>query len=243
MSTNHDTGTPSGVSPSIDLKVDLLDYMGDDLMVVNAARVSHDKFHDILTDGDVKLIEGLARERHQSPFFHPQIQFRITVPIAVGAQLKRHQIGLALNESSRRYISRNRPVCYYPVWRKQSSKKHQGSTEEELSEQDQVKWTNKMKIIVEEAIELYEEMIDSGIAAEQARFVLPQGVFTSWIWTGSIFAYANLCMYRIDKHAQKETRNIAHQIDNHIQSLFYHSWSTLRRYFNLECWRRGLPHV
>ena len=99
------------------MKVSLIDRMGDDLMVVNAARVSYAKWHDEYTANDTKLLGYLAKHGHWSPFAHPQLSFRISASIAVARQLFRHQVGLAVNEVSRRNVD-DAPTFDLPdVWR------------------------------------------------------------------------------------------------------------------------------
>lgn len=139
------------------MKVDLIDHMGSDLTVVNAARVSFDKesapLHfehptaletdwrshpphivPVLNERDQKLINYLATHEHWTPFGHCQVQFRIKAPIFVARQLARHQIGLVWNEVSRRYVD-SEPEFYYPeAWRKRAENKKQGSSEETLCE-------------------------------------------------------------------------------------------------------------
>ena len=94
--------------------VELLDTFGDDLTVVNAARVSFHKESKELSMQDEKLIKLLARHNHITPFFRPQVRFRLKMPIFVAREWFRHQIGSARNEVSRRYVDEP-PECYVPV--------------------------------------------------------------------------------------------------------------------------------
>lgn len=99
------------------IQVELLDRMGSDLTVANAARVSFAKAHETLTGGDKRLIEFLAREGHWSPFGHVQLQFRCKAPVFIARQLQKHTVGLCWNEVSRRYVD-TPPELYTDVyWR------------------------------------------------------------------------------------------------------------------------------
>ena len=99
------------------MKVELIDSMGNDLTVVNAARVSYGKHTDTLREQDKRLIAYLAKNGHWSPFAHPQASFRISANIAVARQLYRHQVGLAVNETSRRYVTDAPEFDLPDVWR------------------------------------------------------------------------------------------------------------------------------
>ena len=203
------------------MKVELLRCMGDDLMVVNTARVSYDNYHTRLTEADYRLIRYLATNKHISPFFHPQIQFRITSPLAVAAQLKRHQIGLALNEVSRRYVS-SEPVFEWPlVWREKPSKgeSKQGSGSG-LPCEKQSEINLQIAEYAQSALVLYNNLLDDGVAPEQARFVLPVATETQWIWTGSLYAFIRIMGERLSPNAQHETRWVAEQIRFHLGKLF-----------------------
>ena len=218
--------------------VQLVDHMGDDLMVVNAARVSmakesgweHDSESLFLSERDKTLISYLARHNHWTPFSHPQIQLRIKMPIFIARQWFKHMVGFTRNEVSRRYVD-DTPEVYVPTeWRKRAANVKQGSSDElvetmsmdigggESSGEDTV-WsfvhTNTW-----DAIGLYETMIIHGICPEQARMVLPQSMYTEFVETGSLAAYARLCNLRLDPHAQKEVRLYAEAIYQVIKELF-----------------------
>jgi thymidylate synthase (FAD) len=175
------------------MDVELIDYMGSDLTVVNAARVSFNKQSKELSMGDEGLIKFLAEHNHWTPFGHCTLQFRIKAPIFVARQLVKHQIGLTWNEVSRRYVQ-SEPELYSPEsWRANPENKKQGSSETET-----VDWllvneksvTDAVESLSSKAIALYNELIDAGVCAEQARMVLPQSLMTEWYWTGSLYAFA-----------------------------------------------------
>ena len=204
------------------IEVTLVDHMGNDLSVVNAARVSFDKTSEEMNDSDCKLLRYLATHNHWSPFSHAFASFRIKAPIFVARQLVKHTVGLAWNEVSRRYVS-TEPEFYLPdYWRKSASNVKQGSSDEEAG------WFNpKAEYLYDQALRTYNLMLNEGVCAEQARLMLPQGVHTEWIWSGSLFAYARVCNLRLDSHTQKETQMVAQQISNHMKDLFPESWKVL----------------
>jgi thymidylate synthase (FAD) len=208
------------VSPS---SVHLVDSMGSDLSVVNAARVSFAKesslSNGVLQESDIKLINYLAKHSHWSPFAHNSLTFRIKAPIFVARQLVKHQVGGVWNEESRRYIDEE-PEFYWPTkWRGKPINVKQGSS-------DVIDWQIDPKTIVI-ALETYKSAIEHGVAPEQARMVLPQNVMTNWWWTGSLMFFARVCKQRLDPHAQKETRDIAQMINDAIPKEFEHSWKAL----------------
>lgn len=211
--------------------VELLDVMGSDLTVVNAARVSFDKestwdYEDgSLQHKDAKLIAYLARHNHWTPFAHAQLQFRVTAPIFVARQLVKHQVGLVWNEVSRRYVD-DEPVFYIPkVLRKRAENVKQGSSNE-AADYEHPLWYDGQNIF-ELALKEYQWMLESGVAPELARMVLPQNVMTSWYWTGSLMAFARICKQRLDPHAQQETRDVAQGIHELTKPRFPVAWEAL----------------
>ena len=208
------------------MNVNYIDHMGTDLTVCNAARVSFDKHHDLLTSGDEKLIGYLAKHDHWTPFSHCTATFRIKAPIFVARQLFKHKVGLTENEISRRYVD-SEPEFYIPeVWRGKAKNKKQGSSGI-LSDNEYI--GEAVKSIYERAATMYDLLITkAGVAPEQARMVLPQGMFTEWFWTGSMSAWARICKLRISDDAQAESKGIAKMIDKECVKLWPISWSALR---------------
>ena len=207
------------------MKVEVVDSMGTDLTVVNAARVSFDKHHEEFTSGDEKLIAYLARHGHWTPFGHPQLQFRISAPIFVARQLVKHQVGLVWNEVSRRYVD-TVPTFHIPSqWRSRAEDKKQGSGKEfrDLN----FKITDKVIDLHTDALDLYRQLLDAKVAPEQARLVLPQSMYTEWYWTGSLYAFARVCKLRISDDAQEETKEVAQLISTLINNKFPISWKYL----------------
>ena len=207
------------VSP---IEVTLIDGMGSDLSVVNAARVSFDKTSEEMNDADSKLLSYLATHNHWSPFSHAFASFRIKAPIFVARQLVKHTVGLAWNEVSRRYVS-SEPEFYLPdYWRKSASNVKQGSSDEDADFNQE--WVDDL---LGTCRGIYYTMIDKGVCPEQARMILPQNTMTEWIWSGSLYAFARVCNLRLDSHTQKETQEVAKQISSHMKDLFPESWKVL----------------
>jgi thymidylate synthase (FAD) len=208
-----------------------IDHMGSDLTVVNAARVSFDKEHDVFEEStDRRLISYLGRYGHWSPFAHTSIQVRVDAPIFVARQLVKHQVGGVWNEVSRRYVD-DEPSFYLPdVWRKRAENKKQGSSDEVFSSEPLVEWNSMVQSaqqMLVPSLALYEQLLAKGVAPEQARMVLPQNTMTSWYWTGSLMFFHRVFVQRTDDHAQLETQEVAKQIGDICEQLFPVSWSAL----------------
>ena len=210
------------------MKVELIDTMGSDLTVVNAARVSYAKRHDEFDDSDERLLRYLAKHGHWSPFAHPQASFRISANIAVARQLYRHQVGLTVNEVSRRYVT-DAPAFDLPdVWRSApgegQSKQGSGGALHSDEHADAVKVASHA---IEQAQETYKSLLWLGVAPEQARLVLPMAMVTEWHWTGSLYAFARICRERLAPEAQAETKAVAEGIAVAMGAKFPVSWSVL----------------
>lgn len=202
--------------------VRLVDTLGSDLTVVNAARVSYAKESKDLSDKDVRLINFLAREDHTSPFRHAMLQFELYAPLMVARQWWKYIVGSshqeaigdslnAWNESSRRYITEEAEF-YIPEkdqWRSIPENSKQGSgppIEWELGQE----YTDKLMAYADEGLKLYEEAMEDGICAEQARLFLPAyGMYVRWYWTASLQSVAHFIQQRIESDAQKEIQDYA----------------------------------
>ena len=209
------------------MKVELLDVMGSDLTVVNAARVSFASESEEFGSRDKKLVRYLAAHGHWTPFAHVQVQLRIKAPVFVARQLVKHQVGLVWNEISRRYVDFT-PEFHAPeAWRKRAPNKKQGSLDETL-DNDSLLYNSYWDLMTK-AEDLYSFMLEKGVAPEQARMVLPQSMMTEWYWTGSLAAFGRVVSQRISEDAQYECRVVAEKIDqllvNH-EPISY-SWSCL----------------
>ena len=224
----------------VEMKVDYIDHMGSDINVVNAARVSFAKeAKEFDLEKDSKLINYLAKHNHWSPLAHTSISIRVKAPIFMARQFVKHQIGLVWNEESRRYID-DEPEFYKPViWRGRPENVKQGSSDSEVKilrwndyEGDQYA-DNVYNNLIENCKYIYDNMLESGVAPEMARMVLPQSVMTNWIWTGSLVAFARVCKLRLDSHAQKEAQELAKKINDVVAPLYPVSWSALMEHMKV----------
>lgn len=207
------------------MKAEYIDHMGSDLTVVNSARVSFAKEADELGTKDAKLINYLAKHKHWTPFSHPQITLRYTVPIFVARQEFKHIVGFTRNEVSRRYVD-DTPQFYTPEsWRSRPEGSVKQGSGEDVESQNQFNWLYQEAC--QTMLEMYEGMLESGIAPEQARMVLPQSMYTSYYVTGSLAAFARMVNQRKDEHAQIEIQDLARQVERLIMPLFPKSWSAL----------------
>ena len=210
--------------------------MGNDLTVVNAARVSFGKesewdyeesdaysFKQHMKARDEKLIWYLAKHKHISPFGHCFASFHIKAPVFVARQLVKHKF-LRWNEISRRYVD-SEPEFYVPsVWRGKSADKKQGS-EGSITISDDI-----VEEVYDDTIARYRLLLDIGVCPEQARMVLPQSMMTEWYWSGSLDAFADMCKLRCASDTQAETREVADLIDDQMITMFPYSWEELRRH-------------
>ena len=221
------------------IEVKYLYHGGDDLTVVNAARVSFGKKSElvegtvkqdeqgeylemVLSERDTKLIRYLAKHKHISPFGHCFASFHVKAPVFVARQLVKHKF-LRWNEVSRRYVD-DPPEFYMPdVWRGRAEDKKQGS-------EGEVKTNANVDHFHGIALKVYMQMIDEGVCPEQARMVLPQSMMTEWYWSGSLDAFADMCALRCKPDTQYESQLVANQIDDMMSEKFPVSWEALRMY-------------
>lgn len=222
----------------VPMNVELVDVMGSDLSVVNAARVSFnkvsklehhihlDKEFDVLSEKDAKLINYLAKHNHWTPFAHAFASFRIKAPIFVARQLVKHQVGLAWNEVSRRYVDEE-PEFFFPKrekgWRsrpKENVKQGSGTEYIDVFEYGNDYTENIPEDAVEVCLEAYNRLLEKNVAPEQARMVLPQNTMTEWIWSGSLAAFCRVVRLRTDPHAQQETRELVEGIKALLEPKF-----------------------
>lgn len=205
--------------------VEILEVFGSDLTVVNAARVSFNKESTEFNVKDEKLVTYLAKHDHVSPFFHPQLRFRLKMPIFVAREWFRHTIGFSRNEVSRRYVDFEPEVWVPSEFRERDANLKQGSKNENVSNNDDMKdiWVSAM----EAALSTYDVLLKNNVAPEIARGVLPQSMYTEFIETGSLAAYARLCNLRLDPHAQKEIQDFANAVAQLTKSRFPVSWQAL----------------
>ena len=216
------------------IEVTHINHMGDDLSVVNAARVSFGKqseaqgytgkaggaMRPVLTDRDTRLIRYLAKHEHTSPFGHCFASFHIKAPIFVARQLVKHKF-LRWNEISRRYVD-DKPEFYEPdEWRGRADDKKQGSAGAVESVP-----VGALKV-QGYCLAAYQDLLSGGICPEQARMVLPQSTMTEWYWSGSLDAFADMCNLRCKEDTQLETSQVAKCLSQGMKDLFPVSWEAL----------------
>ena len=198
------------------------DKLGNDLSIVNSARVSYDKESEVFSERDVKLLDFLLREGHTSPLRHAAITFEIYAPLMVARQWWKYAVASThlddqngWNESSRRYITEDEEF-YLPKgdqWRSRPENSKQGSGEP-LSSDIGGYFTNKLFDITSEGNKLYRQAIEAGIAPEQARLFLPAyGMYVRWRWTASLQAIMTFLDQRLEHDAQKEIQEYAKAVN------------------------------
>lgn len=198
--------------------VEIIEVFGNDLMIVNAARVSFGKTKEAFDEKDEKLIKYLVEHKHVAPFRHPQLQFRITCPIYVERQLFKHQVGLSANSISGRYVDFSDSYTTIKEWRKQATNSKQGSAEP-LEEYHQENFSDLEASVINYCKGIYDRMIKAGIAKEQARTILPLNLNTTFMWTGSLLAFLHLFDLRLKPDTQQETREIAQEMLRLVQNI------------------------
>ena len=202
-------------------------HAGSDLMVVNSARVSFGKRSEMeddlwgppkLKEKDAKLIRYLAKHNHISPFNHTWFTFQCRAPMFVARHLQKHEY-MPWNEISRRYTTENIEFYTPEVWRGKSADKKQGSDGVvDVGDWGDANWA---------CLTAYNDLLDMGVAPEQARMVLPQSMYTEWFWSGTVGAIAKMCNLRCKPDTQAETRIVADQISEKMKELFPVSWEAL----------------
>ena len=202
-------------------------HAGSDLMVVNSARVSFGKRSEMeddlwgppkLKEDDARLIRYLAKHNHISPFNHTWVTFQCRAPMFVARQLQKHEY-MPWNEISRRYTTENIEFYTPEVWRGKSEDKKQGSDGVvDVGDWGDTNWA---------CLKAYNDLLDMGVAPEQARMVLPQSMYTEWFWSGTVGAIAKMCNLRCKPDTQYESRLVADQVSNIMQNLYPVSWASL----------------
>ena len=196
--------------------VEVIDSLGSDLTVVNSARVSFGKRHTKYTDGDRKLVRFLAKYKHFSPFRHMMVQFHLKAPEFVMRQWYKHVVGIettsssstkdhAWNEISGRYV----PVedYYYPQYFRKQSEDNKQASEGEIEDQKQCYFLWEKGL--HQVQETYKELLELGVAKEQARSILPLSQYTQVWWTASFQSIMNFIELRDEKTAQVEIQEYA----------------------------------
>lgn len=209
--------------------VRLVDHMGTDISVVNAARVSYDRESQELDERDIKLLNFLVREKHTAPFRHAVLTFEVYAPLFVARQWWKHVIGgdhsegdgdpyTAWNESSRRYVTENEEFYVPDRWRSRPLNNKQGSGEGPMEGTDSY-WSAQLQSHFIDSVQLYQRAMESNIAPEMARLFLPaNALYVRWRWTTSLQGAMHFIELRDEAHAQweiqqyaKAVRELAHE--------------------------------
>jgi thymidylate synthase (FAD) len=206
------------------MTVTLINYFGNDNMIVDVARVSFGKGADNYSkQQNNNLIAYLVKHGHTSPFRHPQLQFRISVPIYVERQLRKHEVGIevqpiecSINSISGRYVDFSDSYTRIKEWRKQSKSSKQGSE----GVIDNQKLASEIELsVINFCKNAYQQLLELEVSKEQARSVLPLDLNTEYIWTGSLLAFIHLCKLRLKMDAQAETRAIVSEMLNLVRDI------------------------
>ncbi len=205
----------------------LVDTLGSDLSVVNAARVSYDKEASEFTAKDAKLLQFLIREGHTSPFRHAALTFEVYAPLFVARQWWKYAVSSThvddqngWNESSRRYITEAEEFHIPTVWRSKPKNSKQGSGAP-VDDVTAAEWTKHLELLVRVAETHYQGAISAGIAPEQARLFLPAyGMFVRWRWTVSLQGVLTFLEQRLAHDAQYEITEYAKAVKSLVQAQF-----------------------
>ena len=205
--------------------VTLIDYMGSDLRTVNAARISFGKQKEVFDEKDEGLVKYLAEHEHQSPFRHNKVTFHVKAPIFVLRQWMKHRIDSEFNELSGRYVEFPPDDFYIPdIFRQQSVDNKQGSAGEvESNTAAQLMYT----VSCENSIRDYQRLISMGVCREQARCILPLGMYSEVFWTASLQTIAHFVKLRNESHAQWEIQQYAIVVEQLTKELFPVSYKHL----------------
>lgn len=220
--------------------VRLLEVFGDELTVVNTARVSFGVHKDAVDEQDMRLLRYLVRNDHTSPFRGVMLRFHLRAPLFVKQQIYKHVVGSewfaptstqlhGWNEMSGRYCKMT--DIHYPLqWRRQSTDSKQGS-EGLIDPSTSLILHQRYTSLMEQVLSLYTELCDAGVAKEQARIILPLGLYTECIWTVSFQAVMNFLLLRLDRHAQWEIQQYATAIARLVEERLPVLFSIWKEYY------------
>lgn len=184
--------------------LELVRISGSDLDIVNAARVSYGKNSEKLSERDEKLIGYLMEHRHTSPFEHNQLSFRVKCPIYVQREWMRHRMS-SFNEISYRFVKAKVEFYIPKFWRYQDTVNKQSSVGAFVDEQ----LTETYKNSLMQSYQAYEQLLEKGVAREQARGLLPVSIYTEFIYTCNLHSLMHFLKLRLAPGAQQEIRNFA----------------------------------
>lgn len=195
--------------------VELLGFMGGDLDVVNAAKVSFASYEKEMNESSIGLVNFLMKNKHATPFEHSVFKFYIKCPIFVAREWFRHRWS-SFNEMSMRYHVPKEIDFYLPE--KSAIRKQVGKpghyTFEEIEDVGEKMYTiNRMESLYKYAEGVYRDLLDKGVAKEVARSVLPVGQYTEFIWTVNARSLVNFVSLRNEGNAQYEIREFAAAVE------------------------------
>jgi thymidylate synthase (FAD) len=200
--------------------VRLIDHMGTDLTVVNAARVSFGKRKERFDDKDAELVDYLAQNEHTAPFRHAYLTFHVKAPIFVFRQWMKHRIASDFNEISGRYVEFREDEFFVPGTFRQQAKVNKQGSEGEIEAGDRETARALFLEACQQSVAHYKRLIELGVCREQARCVLPLGLYSEVYWTASLQAVAHFLHLRLDAHAQWEIRQYAQAVRDLTEPLF-----------------------
>lgn len=212
--------------------VRLVDHMGNDLSVVNAARVSYDKESPDFSDRDGRLLNFLVNEGHVSPLRHAALTYEVYAPLMVARQWWKYAVGsthlddqIGWNESSRRYVTEDEQFYIPQTWRKAPANSKQGSGDD-FPESESLQYTYRLLDHIESCEKLYQEALADGMAPEQARLFLPAySMYVRWRWTASLASVIHFLQQRLEHDAQKEIQDYAQAVFKLTSQHFPHVFS------------------
>lgn len=209
------------------MKVELLESMGNDLSVVNAARVSFNKEKQQFDVEDEKLIKYLARNRHWTPLAQVHVKCRVEMPVFLARQYFKHIVGSVKNEVSRRYVDDDPEFWGPDMWRSRPDKSIKQGSGGSLDHKTQNLCDDLYWESVETSMKTYRILLSQGVAPEQARAVLPQSMMTTVIDSGTLVYWARMYKQRVDTHAQREWDVLTSEIDKVMRQVAPVSWEEL----------------
>lgn len=209
--------------------VRLIDHMGTDLTVVNAARVSFGKRKEAFDPKDAELVDYLAEHEHTAPFRHAYLTFHVKAPIFVFRQWMKHRIASDFNEISGRYVEFKEDEYFVPETFRQQAKVNKQGSEGEIPEAQRTAAREAYLDACQNSVTQYKNLIDLGVCREQARCVLPVGLYSEVYWTASLQAVAHFLHLRLDSHAQWEIQQYAQAVKDLTEPHFPNSLKALMK--------------
>lgn len=212
--------------------VHLVEWMGGDRGVVQAARVCYQSDGLCEPEKDKKLIEYLLQHKHGTPFEHSVLKFHVKAPLFVARQWFRHRMA-SYNEVSGRYTVLKDEFYEPEIWRGQDTKNKQGSAGVLPFDKQEIAKV-ALRSVQQAAMNAYHILLDIGVSKEMARFVLPVNIYTEWYWTVNARSLMNFLDLRCDAHAQWETRQYADTIYRMFVDVMPWTAAALAKGWNLE---------